>query len=116
MDHFLMQVGGAVGAATGVIHGYLGEKKLFALAKIEPPYARQMARLGWQCGAVAWVAMGVLLVFAAGFQSPDARRAVIAASVIVYLTGAVGNAMATKGRHFGWAILALTIGLVQTGW
>lgn len=116
MDYLLMQLGGAVGAATGVIHGYLGEKKLFALAKIEPPYARQMARLGWQCGAVAWVAMGVLLIFATGFESPDARRSVIVSSVIVYLTGAVGNVMATKGRHFGWAILALAIGLVMTGW
>lgn len=116
MDHFLMQLGGAVGAATGVIHGYLGEKKLFALAKIEPPYARQMARLGWQCGAVAWFVIGILLILAAGFESPDARRAVIVSSVIIYLAGAVGNAIATKGRHFGWAVLALAIGLVSTGW
>ena len=116
MEHILMQLGGAVGAVTGVIHGYLGEKKLFAQATIEPAYARKMARLGWQCGAVAWVAMGVLLIIAAGFESPDARRAVIVSSVIMYLTGAVGNAIVTKGRHFGWAVLALAIGLLIAGW
>lgn len=116
MDHVFMQLGGAVGAITGVIHGYLGEKKLFALATIEPPYAKQMARLGWQCGAVAWVAMGILLIVAAGFESPEARRSVIISSIVVYLTGAVGNAITTKGRHFGWAVLALAIGLLIAGW
>lgn len=116
MNDILMQLGGAVGAVTGVIHGYLGEKKLFAHATIEPAYARQMARLGWQCGAVAWVALGVLLIMAANFESADARRAVIATSVITYLAGAIGNAFTTKGRHFGWAVLALAIGLVVTGW
>lgn len=116
MEHLLMQMGGVVGAVTGIIHGYLGEKKLFSLATIEPAYARQMARLGWQCGAVAWVAMGVLLIVAAGFESAEARHSVIVCSVVVYLAGSVGNAIATKGKHFGWAILALAIGLSVAGW
>jgi hypothetical protein len=115
MDHILMQLGGAIGAAVGFIHGYLGEKML-SRATIEPPYAKRMARLGWQCGAVAWVAVGVLLIAAAGFESADARRSVIIASVVIYFAGATGNMIASKGKHIGWFILTVAMGLTLAGW
>lgn len=115
MDHILMQLGGAIGALVGFIHGYLGEK-MFSRAAIEPPYAKHMARLGWQCGAVAWVAVGVLLIAAAGFESTEARRSVIVTSSVIYLTGAAGNIVVSKGKHFGWVILTVAAGLTLTGW
>lgn len=115
LAHIAMQLGGVVGAVTGVIHGYLGETKIFRPARIEPPYVRRMARLGWQCGAAAWVAMGLLLIAAAGFEDAP-RRAVILAAIATYLAGVAGNAVGTRGRHFGWAVLTGAICLVLTGW
>lgn len=116
LTHLLMQLGGVVGAATGLIHGYLGEKNIFSVARIEPRYAKVMARLGWQCGAVAWVVIGILLIAAAKFSDADARRSVIIAASIIYLAGVVGNAVATRAKHFGWLILTIAIVLALTGW
>jgi hypothetical protein len=108
--------GKVVGAATGLIHGYLGEQNIFSVARIEPRYVKVMARLEWQCGAVAWVVIGILLIAAASFVDDDARRSVIIAAFIIYLTGAVGNAVATRGKHFGWVVLTAAIILAAMGW
>jgi len=111
-----MQVGGGVGAATGLIHGYLGETTLVSVSRIEPRTAKIMARLRWQCGAVAWVVSGVLLIVAADFPEPNVRHSVIIAASINYLVGAVGNAVARRDKHFGWLVLTVAIALIATGW
>lgn len=115
MSFVLMQLGGVVGAATGLIHGYLGERKLFAVARIEPSFVRHMAQLGWQCGSVAWFVVGILLIVSAGFPA-GARRSIILAVIVIYLAGAVGNAVLTRGKHFGWFVLTVAIALAATGW
>lgn len=115
MRDLLVQSAGILGIAAAFVHAYLGETKLFASAHIEPRRARLLLRVVWHCSVVAWLAMGVLLILVPALGSEPARAAIIYASTAVYGAGAVGNAWASRGRHFGWALLSVVIGLALVG-
>jgi hypothetical protein len=115
MSDLLVQSAGVLGIAAALVHGYLGETKLFATASIEPHRARLLLRAVWHCSVVAWLAMGVLLILVPAMGSEQARAAIIVASTAVYGAGAIGNAWASRGRHFGWAWLSVAIGLALVG-
>jgi hypothetical protein len=106
----LLQIAGAIAILTALVHGVLGETKIFAKARIEPAWIRLMLRLIWQCGALAWAGLGALLIAAQGF-APAARQWIIAVAVVNFLAAAVGNAWVTRGRHPGWMLMAAASGL-----
>jgi hypothetical protein len=115
MSDLLVQAAGVLGIAVALLHGYLGETKVFAKARIEPEGARRLVRVVWHCSVVAWMAMGVLLILVPFLGSERARYCIIAASVATFGSAAIANAWATRGRHFGWAALAAVIGLALAG-
>jgi hypothetical protein len=69
----------------------------------------------WQASTVGWIGIGVLLIAAPAFGSPAARHWVIAVAVVVYGYAAVGNAVATRGRHVGWYLMSVVIALALLG-
>jgi hypothetical protein len=56
--------------------------------------------------------MGVLLILVPTMGSEQARAAIVYASTTVY---GAGNAWVSRGRHFGWALLSVVIGLALVG-
>ncbi|MGP0090642.1 MAG: hypothetical protein ACLPKB_11890 [Xanthobacteraceae bacterium] len=109
MRDLALQVSGVFAIMAAVAHGILGETRVFARAHIEPAWARRLIRAVWQCSSVAWLACGVLLLAAPLMSSEAARRWIIFALVPVYAVAAVGNAWATRGRHFGWMVLTAVV-------
>jgi hypothetical protein len=97
------------------VHGYLGETKLFVIARIEPTQARLILRVVLHCSVVAWAAMGTLLILVPTMGSGRARIAIISASAAVYAACAIGNGWASRGRHFGWVWFSVVIGLALAG-
>lgn len=79
MRDLLVQSAGILGIAAALVHGYLGETKLFASARIEPRRARLLLRGVWHCSVVAWLAMGVLLILVPTMGSEPARAAIMRA-------------------------------------
>src|SRR3954452_25255985 len=73
MRDLAMWAAGGLGIAAAVVHGVLGETRVFAKARIEPAWTRRLLRLVWQCGALAWLGVGVLLVAAPSLGSAAAR-------------------------------------------
>jgi hypothetical protein len=59
--------------------------------------------------------MGVLLMAAPAFGSETARHWVIAVAVVVYGYAAVGNVLATRGRHVGGWLMTGVIALALFG-
>jgi hypothetical protein len=116
MRDLLLQGAGAIAIMVSVIHGVLGETKVFARATIEPPRLRTLIRLVWQAGTVAWIAGGVLLIAAPSMASDVARHWIIATLAVVYGFAAVGNAWATRGRHIGWVGMAAVVVLAVAGY
>ena len=78
MRDLLLQCSGVAAIAVALIHGVLGETKVFARATIEPPRLRKLIRLVWQAGTVAWIGGGVLLIAAPSMASEPARHWIIA--------------------------------------
>src|SRR6266702_243696 len=74
MRDLILQCAGIAGIAVALIHGVLGETKVFAKATIEPERLRTLIRLVWQAGTVAWIGGGVLLIAAPSMGSESARR------------------------------------------
>jgi hypothetical protein len=115
MRTLLVQSAGVLALVAAVIHGVLAETKIFPRIRIEPERLRLLIRLVWQCSTVAWIALAVLLIAAPSFGSEVARQWIIAACVVTFGLAAIGNAWATRGRHFGWAVLTIVAGLAATG-
>jgi hypothetical protein len=115
MRTLLVQSAGVLALVAAVIHGVLAETKIFPRLRIEPERLRLLIRLVWQCSTVAWIALAVLLIATPGFGSEAARRWVIAVSVVTFGLAAIGNAWATRGRHFGWVALTVVVGLAASG-
>jgi len=115
MRDLALQVAGAVAIMVAMGHGAAGELRVFARARIEPQRTRQLLRGIWQASTVDWVAIGVLLIAAPAFGSETARQWIVAVSVVVYGYAALGNAVATRARHFGGWLMAGVVALALMG-
>jgi hypothetical protein len=116
MRDLLLQVSGAAAIVVAVIHGILGETRVFAHATIEPVRLKTLIRLVWQAGTVAWIGGGVLLLAAPSMASEPARHWIVVTIIIVYGAGALANAWWSHGRHFGWMALGAVIVLAAAGY
>jgi hypothetical protein len=115
MRDLALYVAGGLAVVVAVVHGVLGETQVFARATIEPQRLQVLLRAVWQIGTVAWIAFGGLLIAAPSFGSDAARSWIVAAAVVTFAAGALGNAWAMGGQHFGWMLLALVCGLAIAG-
>jgi uncharacterized membrane protein len=115
MRDMAVQLAGVVAVLAALVHGVLGETRVFPRARIEPPWVRRLMRAVWHCGAVAWIGGGALLVAAPSFASDGARHWIIFVLAAVYGSAAIGNAVATRGRHYGWMVLAAVVVLALAG-
>src|SRR5882724_11808038 len=115
MRDLLLQLAGVLGIGAAILHGVLGETKVFARVRIEPERLRLLLRLVWQCGTLAWISLAILLIAAPRLGSQAARDWIIAMSIVTFGFAAFANAWATRGRHFGWALLTIVVGLAASG-
>ena len=116
MRDILLQCSGWAAIAAALVHGVLGETKVFARATITPPRLRTLIRLVWQAGTVAWIGGGVLLIAAPLMGSEPARHWIIATLAGVFGFAALANAWAMRGRHFGWVALSAVVALAVAGY
>jgi hypothetical protein len=115
MRDIALQAAGALAIAVSIAHGAVGEFKVFARARIELPRTRNLLRMVWQASTIDWIGIGVLLMAAPAFGSETARHWIAAVALLVYGYATVGNAIANRGRHIGWVIMAAVVALVIIG-
>jgi hypothetical protein len=116
MRDLLLQCSGAAAIVVALIHGVLGETKVFRRATIEPPRMRTLMRAVWQAGTVAWIGGGVLLMAAPWMASEPARHWIVATTAVMFACGAAANAWALRGRHFGWVALSAVVAMAVAGY
>jgi len=115
MRDLALQAAGVLAILVAIAHGAIAELRVFPKARIEPQRTRQLLRGVWQASTLDWIGIGVLLIAAPAFGSQAARHWVIAVAVVVYGYAAVGNALATRGRHIGWFLMSGAIALALIG-
>src|SRR3954452_20444545 len=116
MGDLLLQCSGAAAIVVALIHGMLGETKVFARATIQPPRLRTLIRLVWQAGTIAWIGGGALLLAAPWMASEPGRPWIIGTFACVFGFAALANAGAMRGRHFGWLALSAVVALAVAGY
>jgi peptidoglycan/LPS O-acetylase OafA/YrhL len=116
MRDLLLQCSGLAAIAAAIIHGVLGETKVFPRTTIEPQRLRALFRLVWLAGTVAWIGGGVLLIAAPSMASEPARHWIVVTLACVFAFGALANALATRGRHFGWVMFGGVVALALAGY
>ena len=116
MRDILLQCSGGLAILVAAIHGVLTETKVFPRVTIEPARLRTLFRLVWQIPTAAWIACGVLLIAAPSMASETARHWMIVTFALLFAFSALGNAWGTRGRHFGWMLLAAVAGLAVAGY
>lgn len=116
MRDLILQCAGVAGIAVALIHGVLGETKVFSRATIEPESLRSLIRLVWQAGTVAWIGGAVLLIAAPSMGSESARHWIVVTVIAVYSFAAVANAWWSGGRAIGWKALGAVVVLAAAGY
>jgi hypothetical protein len=115
MRDLVVQSAGILALVVSIVHGVLGETQVFPRVRIEPERARRLIRLVWQASTVASISLAILLIAAPKLGSEAARTWIIAMSIVTYGFAAIGNAWATRGRHFGWIAMGIVVGLAAIG-
>jgi hypothetical protein len=116
MRDLTLQCAGAAAILVAIIHGVLGETKVFAKATIQPERLRTLIRLVWQAGTVAWIGAGVLLIAAPSLGSETARHWIVLTVIAVYAFACAANAWWSRGRGFGWKALGVVVALAVAGY
>lgn len=115
MKDILLQIAGFGALAVAIAHGVLIETRVFARVQISPARARALLRGICQISTVAWAAGGVLLIATPYVAASNARPWIVGATCASYVFGAVGNAIASRGRHFGWMAMSAVVALAIAG-
>ncbi len=108
-------VAGLLAILIAVVHTVLGETKVFANTKIEPAHMRRLLRLVWHVGSVFWIGGGVLLLAASQMPDGPPRQWIAGIGALTFGSGALANAVSSRLRHFGWAVLAAVAVLAVYG-
>ncbi|CCD88072.1 conserved membrane protein of unknown function [Bradyrhizobium sp. ORS 285] len=116
MRDVLLQAAGVTAIIVALIHGVPGETVVFARASIAPERLRTLLRVVWQASTVAWIGCGVLLIAAPWMESEPARHWTVLTAIGVFGLAALGNAWATRARHFGWIMLAGVVAMAAAGY
>ena len=116
MRDILLQSSGVLAIAAALIHGVLTEVKIFPRVTIEPQRLRTLFRLVWQIPTVAWIAGGVLLIAAPSMASDTARHWIVATLAALFAFSTLGNAVGTRGKHFGWMVLGAVTAMAVAGY
>ena len=116
MRDIILQCAGGAAILVAIIHGVLGETRVFAKATIQPESLRTLIRIVWQAGTVAWIGGGVLLLAAPWMESNLARHWIVVTLAIVFGFAGFANAWATRGRHFGWVCMSAVVALAVAGY
>lgn len=115
MRDLALQAAGTLAILVALVHGAIAELGVFNKSQIAPQRTQTLLRLIWQASTVDWIAIGCLLIAAPSLGSDAARHAIVAVAVIAYGYGAIGNAVATRGRHVGWGLMLCVIALALAG-
>jgi hypothetical protein len=116
MHDLFLQAAGIAAVAVALLHGVLGETRVFSRATIEPPRLRNLIRVCWQIGTVGWACGGVLLIAAPSVASASARHWIVITMSVMYGFGMLANFWVLRGRHFGWAALGAVVVMAIAGY
>ena len=115
MHYSLLLSAGILGMAISVVHGYLGQRRVLTALQADAIIAGQVNKAVFHLSTWYWFIGGLSLVVVPKISVAPAAAAVALGVAILYFSAAAANFWATRGRHFGWVLLAIAGGLAVFG-
>ena len=115
MKDILLATSGILAMIISVVHGYLGETKVVQPVTGLPASAKRILQAIMFLSALYWFIGGALLAVAPFTFSADGRLIAGWGVGAVFASGVIANFWATRGRHFGWMLLAVATALAWAG-
>lgn len=112
---------GLIGSGVALVHGVLTQRlmvepfRAMSSAARTPATIRRLVPGLLHFSTYNWFLGGLALMVAAAWLGPQARLATALLVGSSYLFGAAGNLWATRGRHPGWLLYAIALGLIVYG-
>jgi len=112
---------GLIGSGVALVHGVLTQRlmvepfRAMASTARTPATIRRLVPGLLHFSTYNWFLGGLALMVAAAWLGPQARLATALLVGSSYLFGAAGNLWATRGRHPGWLLYAIALGLIVYG-
>ena len=107
MSDIFLIFSGVGGILIGLFHGYIGQTKILSKIGDLPTSLWRVNFIVFQLSAVYWVLGGVLLCLAPSLFSDELRTYVALTASFLYASASAANLWATRGKHFGWPMLAV---------
>jgi hypothetical protein len=115
VDNLLLGLAGALGVVAAIIHERLGQTKIIDRATFPHPTSRALVKAIWTFSSVTWIAASLVIATSPLWAEGDTLRIVVAAACAPIAWCAAANAVVTRGRHFGWMVLAGVVVLAGAG-
>ena len=108
MSTLALQAAGILAILAAIGHGYLGDRTLRA-QPIADEHLKLFIRYCYQFGSLAWLIGGILFLTMPPELPASVQIWLVLIITPLYALGAVVNAWFTRGRHFGWVLLAAVV-------
>ena len=119
MQNLALTLAGMIGVATAIVHGILTQRLMVKPIERRLNDApgvsmtiRRLVPLLLHVSTFSWLLGGIALILAAQIAGAETRLWISLLVGSLYLYAAVANCWATRGRHPGWILMALTVGLI----
>lgn len=115
MNDYLLYGAGVLGIMVALVHGHIGRTRLLPPLTGIPDVHRRVLGAVFQLSTLYWFAGGLLLVAVPILPGYLPRPFAVYAVAFLFISGAVGNFWATRGKHVGWVLLGLSSTMAVLG-
>ncbi|MCF8467910.1 MAG: hypothetical protein K9G33_10950 [Sneathiella sp.] len=115
MKDACLVIAGSLGMMIAIVHGYLGEMKVVRPIEGSPASAKRILQAIMFLSAVYWFVGSAFLVASPFYFDASGRLLTAILVGAIYLTAAIANYWATRGKHFGWILLVIAFILTGLG-
>ncbi|MEO5578776.1 MAG: hypothetical protein ABIR25_06990 [Sphingomicrobium sp.] len=119
MQNLALTLAGLIGVATAIFHGIVTQRlmvkpidrRLADAAGVSSTIRRIVPPL-LHYSTYSWLVGGIALVIAANVAGAETRLWIGLMVGTMFLYAAIANLWATRGRHPGWALMAVAVALI----
>ena len=115
MNDIFLTIAGIGGVLIALVHGTISHRKILSPINDLPPSLWRVNYIVFQMSTLYWIIGGVALLLTPFYLDASQRQIVVPIVAFLYASGAVANFWATRGRHFGWCLLAIVATLAVLG-
>ncbi|MEM9385509.1 MAG: hypothetical protein AAGA68_10640 [Pseudomonadota bacterium] len=115
MSAFWLFSGGALGSVVAVVHAVLGQRLILRQVSGLSAVGKRVLLAVFHLSSLYWALAGLLMMWLALAAPKEHVRPLGIVVMVIYLSRAIGNFWATRGRHFGWVLLTVCGALVGAG-